>query len=570
MDEYVTKLGLQVTGKGDVDALRQSQAALKGETFDLADSYEVMTSDLETARRALQKMDEATDPVTHALSDMEQKAIAAGNAVEHAGGKIAQTSKHTADFGRAGLIAGQGLQDIAQGGFPAILNQIDQMSLALGLSGGISGLLTAVGVAAYIATPLIKSFFAASDSDKIPKVTGDLGEMADAVKTVGEMMEEAKKHRWDSLENITKYNALVEVQAQLEKNITDEKKKQADWDKLKESKSKEEEEAAKGQSKVLKERLGGGENAEALARMVVGAMPSAGRDAKAADLALLNTEWERLNKLASEGEFYADSADGRRVQIQKELDRLDIEIEKQTAVVNEADRKRQTEARSVVTSAFAGDPEALARLQKAAEKTPGTEDIRKELGRATPAGQQQARDVWAEIEAGAKEELDAIKEEKDFNAKTERLMDQAESKMWSAIGKDTKERARAVRDEADAALQSQVDEAVEAKRESDRAAREAARVVTPERALQQQEAGIFQREAGATEGEAMGMAAISIKLQEAGMGAIQARQRAYQEQVYAMNGMTAMFNAMRAQDEQFAQGMREQQRTLLNRGGMGR
>lgn len=79
MEDQTIRLGLKVEGREDVETLRRAHAALKGDVIELGDSYEVLTSDLETATKQLETLGAAAAKIA---AENEKAALTAQRLAE--------------------------------------------------------------------------------------------------------------------------------------------------------------------------------------------------------------------------------------------------------------------------------------------------------------------------------------------------------------------------------------------------------------------------------------------------------------------------------------------------------
>jgi hypothetical protein len=163
----ITRLGLKVEGKADVDALRQAHSALKEEVYDLADTYEVLTTDLDTARKAMKGLEDeartakqAEDHLATSLKEVDAATQTHTTSTKTATGVLKrefdETGKSALNMGQLGLQGGRFMQDAFQGGIGGVLNNIEGVTLALGLGGGMAGALTLMGILAMAFKPQAK------------------------------------------------------------------------------------------------------------------------------------------------------------------------------------------------------------------------------------------------------------------------------------------------------------------------------------------------------------------------------------------------------------------------------
>ena len=163
----------------------------------VADASDVvaLTGKLEANREAMDRLAKAYSK--GGMSSAEFNTQARVLAAEHIEGskaldRLTQSAKGSSaafnNVGYAGLTAGRSIQDFAQGGVGGILNNIEGMTMALGMGPGMAGLLTAVGVAAFIAGPFIKDFIKDMDlfGTSAEGAKGQVEKLTDRIKELTE------------------------------------------------------------------------------------------------------------------------------------------------------------------------------------------------------------------------------------------------------------------------------------------------------------------------------------------------------------------------------------------------
>ena len=112
------------------------------------------------------------EEVTTRLRTLDSELDKAAVSTEKLGSKMAGT-------GQSLLQGGRVVQDFAQGGLGGILNNIEGLTMALGMGPGLAGVLTVLGVVALVAGPAIKGAFAGliDGSNDIPKSTDGIAQM---------------------------------------------------------------------------------------------------------------------------------------------------------------------------------------------------------------------------------------------------------------------------------------------------------------------------------------------------------------------------------------------------------
>jgi hypothetical protein len=119
----------------------------------------------------------ATDASTAAMG----RGAAAAGKLDAATGKA---GSKVAGFGQTALQTGRVVQDFAQGGLGGILNNIEGLTVALGLGSGLAGVLTIVGVGFEVFKPQIKSFLESFNAGAIRTFATDLDRLNEQVKEI--------------------------------------------------------------------------------------------------------------------------------------------------------------------------------------------------------------------------------------------------------------------------------------------------------------------------------------------------------------------------------------------------
>ena len=136
--------------------------------------------------------------------------------------KAAQKASHgVAGMGQSMLQSGRVVQDFAQGGLGGVLNNIEGLTMALGLGPGLAGALTVLGVTALVAGPSIKSFFAglADGWNKVPQTVDGVDRLNETLKTNKERLEELRKQQSLTNTELTEYNKLTGENITLTKEL---------------------------------------------------------------------------------------------------------------------------------------------------------------------------------------------------------------------------------------------------------------------------------------------------------------------------------------------------------------
>jgi hypothetical protein len=137
--------------------------------------------------------------------------------------------------GQSLLQTGRVIQDFAQGGLGGILNNIEGLTMALGLGSGLAGILTVLGVVALTAGPAIKSFFQGiiDGSNEVPESKDKLEALNNAIKANAKELDGLKDKQVLTNTELARFNELTTKQIKLEKEAAAAKaqrKKEEDFD----------------------------------------------------------------------------------------------------------------------------------------------------------------------------------------------------------------------------------------------------------------------------------------------------------------------------------------------------
>lgn len=192
------------------------------------------------------------DEVREAVEKLEGKLEAVPASANKAAGGIG-------NMGQAALQGSRALQDFTQGGLAGVLNNIEGVVQALGGSAGLTGVLTGVGVAAYIALPKIREWFDAvtKGSNEVPKATDALERLNDELKDNAKRLDELRKNQTLTNQELREFNKLTERQAELEEKAKAAREKEAEAREVGGLKPFGEKEAAGERSEAMKALLGG-------------------------------------------------------------------------------------------------------------------------------------------------------------------------------------------------------------------------------------------------------------------------------------------------------------------------
>lgn len=383
-----------------VDLLRQRMAELNEELAVAANSF----------AHGINSIQEYKDRI----APIQAELATTRSAYTALGGSIEGVTHAARGSGRVFQEATILLNELAMGRVRGLTATINRLGLALGGPAGLAsmiGMATLAGVELYRHWDEIKKLW---EGLKIPKVTGDLKDMQEALKLVNKEMEEAREHRFDSLDAYQVYKDLTLAQLDLEKAITAEKKKQKEIDDLLRLRPLSETEEAAAKAKVMKSRLGGDQ-----AFLIEAAQKELERSAE------FKTRQSELDRREQQAQKTIDENRKKLASIDAELSPEEKVWVRDAIRLAESDMAKAREqraqnsrvisdrAKSLVAEAYKGDSGAFSDVQRAAQAHPEvvSDQIRKELRRATPTGRQEMRDAEAEVERALNEDIEALKED---------------------------------------------------------------------------------------------------------------------------------------------------------------
>lgn len=155
----------------------------------------------------------------HAALDAEMKRVATtAGTVEKATDGM---TRSTANFGYTALQTGRIVQDFAQGGIGGILNNIEGLTVALGLGTGLAGILTIVGVAAAVAGPKLIDFAKGlvDGTNAIPEAADQTKRFDDELKNVNKELDGLKEKQSLTNTELERFNLLTAEAIKLENDL---------------------------------------------------------------------------------------------------------------------------------------------------------------------------------------------------------------------------------------------------------------------------------------------------------------------------------------------------------------
>ena len=422
-----------------------------------------------------------------------------------------------------------------------------------GLGLALSGLVPILGIVIKNWDHIVAAF---TGDTGIIKTTGSLEEMQATLKKVNDQLEAAAASRWNSLATVQEYNRLAAAQLDLERNISEEKEKQARAAKLAALRPASETEEAKAKAKALQASLGGDQ--AALVGVVQQGLGDAEINARLRERNQLTERFNELNAKARQGMAFDEFG----TDIQKELDRLEPAIEKADAAMNQAIEDRRKKAADIVGKAMIeGDAAAFGQMQQAvnaaADRDLGNAQLgrfRREIGRATPEGRQQQAEVAAEADQALEDQFqEAMKERVDL---IEMLNDQgkANQQTMERSAKEEQEIAdnlaetRKFLDESREKFRADMERMrAQTEKSIDQWSKRTGRDGNADRMIENQTAAQIQAATGADEATSHNLAKRALELQSQGIGLQQGVQFAMAELMAAANGNAQQLAALRQQ-----------------------
>jgi hypothetical protein len=334
-----------------------------GETYEFADSVgkaDVSVAELQRQIRATNSAVESMFAETIAKANMSvEKYLSTVIKVDQGAGKLAGTlgtaTGGTRNLSLALLEGSRGLEDL-QYGIGGVVNNVPLFVAALGGSAGAAG---AISIVAVGINQLVKNWDSVerlfAETTALPKAADQSKALGKELETATKRMEEMEKAGHGTAEQIEEYNGLVAKTAELERQITKEKERQAELKKLDNLKDPVLESEAKERAAALADSFGG-ERKDSL----IAAMAESFRLGAAAK--------------AKEAAAYAESLEGR-FDVSPDQLAAAREIRDQYAArarnTPQAFEANANYAKQVLAKAVGGDLDAFNLIQRQMRTTPG-------------------------------------------------------------------------------------------------------------------------------------------------------------------------------------------------------
>jgi len=171
------------------------------------------------AENALKKLDDQTDRVAVQIGTYRVNVDQADRGIIKLADGSEKLAASSRNMGRSMLESGRIIQDFSQGGLAGVLNNVEGLSLALGGGPGLAGVLTAVGVAAYFATPALKTLWktVTDGANELPQSKDSVQQLNADLDTTRKRLEELRKEQVFTNKELAEYNKLVAAERTLER-----------------------------------------------------------------------------------------------------------------------------------------------------------------------------------------------------------------------------------------------------------------------------------------------------------------------------------------------------------------
>ncbi len=239
MNEQI-KLDLQVDGRGAVKAAASDMR-------DLGEAYELVEAKVDTSSRAIEHEVNRIVSETRALKGYLQASADVAGDVDQKfrrfGRSATDAGQRTADLSRFMLHLSQSSQDLVQGGFGAILNNLPQLAEGAaksskpleklaGLFGGPAGLAAVAsfaGLALYGLQPALRGLWAAmtSGSEVFPKTVGGLKGIEAEIKANAEALETLQANWRGTRTELEEANRLIARNDSLQAKAAENREREA-------------------------------------------------------------------------------------------------------------------------------------------------------------------------------------------------------------------------------------------------------------------------------------------------------------------------------------------------------
>lgn len=378
------RLDLKVDGR---DSVKGAAADVKdlGETYALVERQVVQTrGQILREFQRLQSQEQAFQGFLSSESDGVRRSSGRFDRLRDSlrgyGKGAEDAGKRTADLSRFMMHLSQSSQDLVQGGFGAILNNLPQLAEGAakssklveklaGAFGGPAGLASAAmfgGLALYTLPPLFQSVWAAMNRgvEEFPKTRDGLKSLREEIKENEKSLEELKES-WDgTAASLAKANELIAENERLEKEADAERERRANAKSMKdrEDKAKLNERAAKTAFKEL-EKAGGYEKVvagvTAINESKDGGLSAASGDLAKAQEALKATDsdYGTAKYNAANGTFPGATTELKRIEAERA--KLAKTVHEAQAKVDAAKKRAKDSAQDLVDRVLKGDQSAI-------------------------------------------------------------------------------------------------------------------------------------------------------------------------------------------------------------------
>lgn len=261
--------------------------------------------------------------------------------------KTAKGSKFSA---QSILELSRAFQDFSSGGLLGISNNIEGLSRSLGAGAAGAGIATGLFLAVQLLTPAVKSFWSAltEGANKVPEAKDKMEALSDALARQRKRLEELKDKQALTNKELAEFNRLQESSVKLAKEVEAARKREADFQALRDKKTTTE----KGTASAVQDFVG--RDVDALRKEAKGGVIAEGQRTGA-----LGALQKRLDgKLKAQAQNQRDdphNLSGVAGLIQQQLDAIRKDMDAERA-------RLETEADQLVDRALGGDAAGLDRL----------------------------------------------------------------------------------------------------------------------------------------------------------------------------------------------------------------
>jgi hypothetical protein len=373
LTEEFLQLTVGVKGQEKLSDLTKSLKAVSEAEYELAGAaekaggYELVPSALDKVAKVAPQAESGLKKVTAATKEATAAKEKLAVATERATSKLQ-------GLGQTGLQTGRIVQDFAQGGVGGVLNNIEGFAMAVGGGPGMAGALTTLGVAAFVAKPLI-----VSAAESIGMFRKEVDHTKPTVELLTARIEELSKKE---IKLAIDRHELDVAEAQL-KRLT---KAQIAFDALKEGRNSDQKEAGAGIEKAMEDTGEGADIAATLKAKMIEEIEGSN--------AIIQGAPGRMAEFESKHDPNDISAG-----VKEDREALQKKIAEEVATQRELIKKHaELEVGGIIDAAKSGkDPEAAGNLAARLDNA-GREDVAAKVRASTPEAARKRRNQKADRE----------------------------------------------------------------------------------------------------------------------------------------------------------------------------